>query len=72
MQTNAFAKQINLNVPNCWAVLKDVIETVQQQEEGQAEYLYLKEPSQVQYRLIKMVNEENEEDEESDSEEDGL
>lgn len=72
VQTNAFAKQINLNVQNCWAVLRDVISTVQQQEEGQAEYLYLKEPNQVQYRLIKMVNEENEEDEESDDEEDGL
>ena len=72
VQTSAFAKQINLNVPNCWAVLRDVIETVQQQEEAQAEYLYLKEPTQVQYTLRKMVNEENEEDDESDSDDDGL
>ena len=68
--TKAFATQINLNVPNCWAVLKDVIETVQQQEESHAEYLYLKEPLQVQYTLRRLVNDDNE-DEES-SEDDGL
>lgn len=61
-----------MNIPNCWAVLKDVIETVQMQEDQQAEYLYMKEPSQIQYRLIKMVNDENEEDDESDSDDDGL
>lgn len=27
-ETHAFANQINLNVENCWAILKDVIETV--------------------------------------------
>ena len=72
IMTKAFATQINLNVPNCWAVLRDVIETVAQQPEAHAEYIYLKEPLQVQYTLRKMVNEENEEEEESDSQEDGL
>ena len=29
IKTKAFAAQINLNVPNCWAVFKDVVEAVQ-------------------------------------------
>ena len=29
---DGFANQINLNVQNCWAVLKDVVQTCLQQE----------------------------------------
>jgi len=28
VKPDAFASQINLNVQNCWAVLKDVVQTV--------------------------------------------
>ena len=56
--TFAFAKQINLNVPNCWAVLKDVLETVQSQEDQVGEYLYVKEPNQINYRMMKMTEDD--------------
>ena len=72
VNTISFAKQINLSIANCWAVFKDVIETVVQQEESNAEYLYLKEPLTDKYRLIKMGEETNEEDEDSDEDNDGL
>ena len=64
----AFAKQINLSVDNCWAVLKDLVVTVLQQEQTSAEYLYMKDPTQYNYRLIHMIKTENEG--EDDSEED--
>ena len=40
-----FANQINLNIQNCWAVLKDVVITCLQQEQLSAEYLYMKDPT---------------------------
>jgi hypothetical protein len=45
-ETHAFANQINLNVENCWAILKDVIETVNQRDEPVGNFLYLKDASQ--------------------------
>jgi len=71
--TTAFAKQINLNVPNCWAILKDVIETVVSTEDNTGEYLYVKDQGQINYRLMKMIEEEGSaEEEESDENDDGL
>ena len=61
-ETHAFANQINLNVENCWAILKDVIESVSQRNEPVGNFLYLKDISQQpSYRLIRMVEEEEEE-----------
>lgn len=40
--TQAFAKQLGLVMENCWATLKDVVDTVLQREEPMAEFLYLK------------------------------
>ena len=71
VKPDAFASQINLNVQNCWAVLKDVVQTVLQQEHSSAEYLYMKDPVQPNYKLIHMVKSENEDDEGSD-EDDGF
>ena len=65
-----FAKQINLNIQNCWAVLKDLVQTVLLQEQPSAEYLYMKDPSQYTYRLFHMIKVENEGDD--DSEDDGF
>ncbi len=55
---------------NCWATLKDVVETVMDGEDDQGEFLYMKEPGQVTYRLIKMVQDEG--DDESEGSDDGL
>lgn len=55
---------------NCWAVLKDVVETVLECEDEVAEFCYMKEPGQMTYRLIRMVREDVEED--SDGPDDGL
>ena len=67
----AFANQINLNVQNCWATLKDVIASVLAQEVTSAEYLYMKEPVNTNYRLIHMIKSDEDEDDEDD-EDDGL
>lgn len=68
---DAFANQINLNVQNCWAVLKDVVKTCLEQEQQSAEYLYMKDPTQTNYRLIHMIKSENE-DEDGSDEDDGF
>jgi len=44
VETKSFAGQINLNMSNCWAVLKDVIGVVYDQEDKAGTYLYLKDP----------------------------
>jgi len=72
-ETKSFAKQLNLNIDNCWAVLKNVIDIVYEREEPAGEFLYLKDLSQQPvYKLVKMVEEEEEEDNDDDQEDDGL
>jgi hypothetical protein len=58
VETHAFLTQMNLSLPNCWATLRDVVNTVANREEHTGEYLYLKEPTSVSYRLIKMTDED--------------
>jgi len=43
--TESFAKQLNLNIDNCWALLKDVLCTVIDREEQNGEFIYLKDLS---------------------------
>jgi len=64
----SFAGQLNLNVANCWAVLADFASTVLSQELASAEYLYMKDPVQHNYKLYHMVKTDH--DEEDDDEED--
>ena len=71
VKPEAFAGQINLNIQKCWAVLKDLVSTVLDQEHTSAEYLYMKDPVQPNYKLIYMVKTENE-DEDNSEEDDGL
>lgn len=71
--TYAFAKQLNLNIENCWAVLKDVVDTVIEREEPQGEFLYLKDLSmQPSYRLVKKIEEEEDDNTEHEQDDDGL
>jgi len=57
---------------NCWAILKDVVETIAERAEHAGDYLFLKDPSSVNYRLIKMVSDEEGDDQAEDEEDDGL
>ena len=41
-ETHHFANQLNLNIDNCWAVLKDVLDTLHLREEKNCDFLYLK------------------------------
>lgn len=74
VDTNAFLSQMNIQLSNSWATLRDVISTVFERKEMQGEFLFIKEPQSVTYRLIKMTEEEDD-SEGSESEEqnnDGL
>lgn len=71
VEPHSFAKQINLNVQNCWAVLKDVLVTVLKMDQTSAEFLYMKDPVQPNYRLIHMLKTEHDDDDNSD-EDDGF
>lgn len=57
---------------NCWAILKDVVETIAERAEHVGDYLFIKDPSSVNYRLIKMVNDEEGDDQGEDEDDDGL
>jgi hypothetical protein len=64
--TTAFAKQLGLNIENCWAIVKDVVDIVLERQEEQGEFLYLKDTNQQpSYRLYKMIEEEGDESEDS-------
>ena len=72
-ETQAFAQQINLNVENCWAILKLVVESVAQVNEPAGRFLYLKDVlQQPTYRLIKMVEDEEEDEEDEEDGDSGL
>lgn len=58
---------MNITLSNCWATLRDVLSSVFERKEQQGEFLFIKEPQSVTYRLIKMTEEESE-PEESDEE----
>lgn len=71
--TQSFLTQMNINMANCWATLRDVVATVFERKEQQGEFLFIKEPQSVTYRLIKMTEEESDsEQEEEDDENTGL
>jgi len=59
--TQSFLTQMNINLSNCWATLRDVVATVFDRKDP-GEYLFIKEPQSVTYRLIKMTEEESEEE----------
>lgn len=50
-----FAKELNMNVQNCWAILWDLIQTVQRQDQPSAEYLFMKDATLPNYKLIHMI-----------------
>jgi len=70
VNTEQFTSQINLNIDNCWATLKDVVETLVKCSEDEGTFLYMKDPGPLTYRLIKMNTDEEEKD--SDDEDEGL
>jgi len=51
---------------NSWAILKDVVSTILAQDQTSADYLYMKDPNQANYKLYHMVNAENEDDDDDD------
>lgn len=67
-----FAAQIDMKEANMWAIVKTMIEHIQQQEDG--EYVILKDPNRPQVRLYHIAdddaNEEDEDEEQSGGEED--
>ena len=69
VDTDMFANQINLNLKNCWAIVDDVLGAVIDLPEKSGEYIFLKEVSAQNYRLVKKSEAINEEDEEYESEE---
>lgn len=71
-QPETFINQLNMKMSNCWAILKDLLSTVLTQEQTAADYLYMKDPSQYNYRLYYMVKTENEGEDDDDSDETGL
>ena len=71
LATNAFANQINLNMSNCWAILRDLVDSIyidaKKTGEQSGEYIYMKDPNKALMRLFRVIQEE-EEDEEAEEE----
>jgi len=71
--TASFLTTMNINMANCWATLRNVVSTVFERKEQQGEFLFIKEPQSITYRLIKMTEEESDsENDEFEDENDGL
>jgi len=69
VDTLSFCMQINLLLRNSWAIVEDVVSTVIDFEEEKGEYVFLKEVSAQNYRLLKKAEAIDEEEEEYESEE---
>lgn len=63
IQTSSFANQINLNMPNCWAIFRDTIDGIYHFGEQTGEYIFMKDPNKALMRLFKVTAEDEEEDE---------
>lgn len=67
VDTKQFTSQINLNIENCWATLREVCTTAMEFEKDESStFLYMKEPGQLTYRLILMGEDDDNNDEDSD------
>jgi translation initiation factor 3 subunit D len=69
VDTASFCMQINLQMKNCWAIVEDVVSTVLDLKEEKGEYVFLKEVSAHNYRLLKKAETIDEDEEEYESEE---
>jgi translation initiation factor 3 subunit D len=69
VDTTSFCMQINLLMRNCWAIVEDVISTVIDYPEEKGEYVFLKEVSAQNYRLLRKAEAIDEDEEEYESEE---
>jgi len=63
-KTKAFSDQSNLNMSNCWAVVRFVIEVVLNQQEQTGDYILMKDPNKAMVRLYRRVEDEEEEEDE--------
>jgi len=61
-----FAQQINLNMDNCWGILRCIIDTCMKLKEGK--YLILKDPNKPVIRIYDIPNNTFESDEDEDDE----
>lgn len=57
---------------NCWAVLRSVIESIKQQQEGKSDYLFIRDYHQPVYKLYKITTPLAEIDDDEDEEQDEL
>lgn len=62
IDTKSFCNQINLNMPTCWGILKEVIDSVLRIKEPTGDYIFMKDPNKALMRLFKMTIEEEDED----------
>lgn len=63
VDTRNFANQINLNMPVCWAILRETVDRVYYQNEVSGEYIFMKDPGKALMRLFKVTTEDEDEDE---------
>lgn len=65
IDTKSFANQINLNMPVCWAILRETIDYIFSYKEmtGTGEYIVMKDPNKAVMRIFKVTADEIDEDE---------
>ena len=66
IDTRSFANQINLNMPLCWAILREVIDYVYNYGEQTGEYIFMKDPNKAVTRLFKVTADDVDEEEQED------
>ena len=68
IDTAAFRNQINLNMTQCWAIVKELCDFIYAQEDAVGEYVFMKDPSKAVMRLLKVTAEEDEDEDEEEVE----
>ena len=66
LQTKSFAAQINLNMPVCWAILRNTMDTIYDHGEQTGDYIFMKDPNKAVMRMYKKTSDDLDEEEEDD------
>jgi hypothetical protein len=61
---------LNIDIGNCWNVIKFLVGVVQNREEQMGEYLFYKDPNKQSFQIYKFSSEDAEDSESDDDDDD--
>lgn len=58
ISTKSFANQVNLSMPNCWAILKNTIDRIYYDQKPTGDYVFMKDPAKAMMKLYLRTSDE--------------